>query len=90
VESLLQDVHFFSDDGYSNVWEIVQESEQHGYLLAVSDGSVKFHDMSSGWVLAAPTGKRLAAAAGPCKCQREFITSRRRWNAVSDYVYCIN
>jgi hypothetical protein len=23
VECLLQDVHFFSDDGYSNVWEIV-------------------------------------------------------------------
>jgi hypothetical protein len=39
VESLLQDVHFFSDDGYSNLWEIVHELEQHGYfLLAVSDG----------------------------------------------------
>jgi hypothetical protein len=66
VESLLQDVHFFSDDGYLNLWEIVHELEHHGYLLAVSDGSVKFHDMSFGWVLATPTGKRLAAAAGPC------------------------
>jgi hypothetical protein len=65
VESLLQNVHFFSDDGYSNLWEIVHELEQHGYLLAVSDGSVKLHDMSFGWVLATPTGKKLAAAAGP-------------------------
>jgi hypothetical protein len=66
VESLLQDVPFFSDDGYSNLWEIVHESEDFGYLLAVSDGSVKFHDMSFGWILATPTGKRLVAAAGPC------------------------
>jgi hypothetical protein len=66
VESLLQDVHFFSDDGYLNLWEIVQELEQHGYLLALSDVSVKFHDMSFGWVLATPIGKRLAAAAGFC------------------------
>jgi hypothetical protein len=66
VESLLQDVHFFPDDGYSNLWKIVHKLEEHGYLLAVSDGSVKFHDMSFGWILATPTGKRLAAAAGPC------------------------
>jgi hypothetical protein len=62
----LQDVHFFSDDGYSNLWEIVHELEEHGHLLAVSDGSVKFHDMSFGWILPIPTGKRLAAGAGPC------------------------
>jgi hypothetical protein len=66
VGTLLQDVHFFSDDGYSNLWEIVHKLEEHGYLLAVSDGSVKFHDMSFGWILATPNGKRLAAAAGPC------------------------
>jgi hypothetical protein len=66
VGTLLQDVHFFSDAGYSNLWEIVHELEGHGYLLAVSDGSVKFHDMSFKWILATPTGKRLAAAAGPC------------------------
>jgi hypothetical protein len=66
VETLLQDVHFFSDDGYSNLWEIVHELEEHGHLLAVSDGSVKFHDMSFGLILATPTGKRLAAASGPC------------------------
>jgi hypothetical protein len=65
-ESLLQDVHFFLDDRYSNLWEIVHELEEYGYLLAVSDGSVKFHDMSFGWILATPTGKILAAAAVPC------------------------
>jgi hypothetical protein len=66
VESLLQDVHFFLDDGYSNLWEIVYKLEENGYLLAVSDGSVKFHDMTFWWILATPTGKRLAAAARPC------------------------
>jgi hypothetical protein len=65
-KSLLQDVHFFSDDGYSNLWEIVHELEEYGFLSAVSDGSVKFHDMRFGWILATPTGKRFAAAAGPC------------------------
>jgi hypothetical protein len=66
VIALLDDVHFFSDDGYSNLWEIVAAIEEHGYLLAVSDGSVKSHDMSFGWILSTPTGDRLAAAAGPC------------------------
>jgi hypothetical protein len=66
VRVLLEDVHFFSEDGYSNLWEIVACMEKHKYLLAVSDGSVKFHDMSFGWILATPTGERLAAAAGPC------------------------
>jgi hypothetical protein len=40
VVTLLQDVHFFSDDGYLNLWEIVHELEEYGYLLAVSDRSV--------------------------------------------------
>jgi hypothetical protein len=66
VVALLEDVHFFSDDGYSNLYEIVAAAEEHGHLLAVSDGSVKFHDMSFGWILATPSGNRLAAAAGPC------------------------
>jgi hypothetical protein len=28
VITLLEDVHFFSDDGYSNLWEIVRETEK--------------------------------------------------------------
>jgi hypothetical protein len=40
--------------------------EEHGHILAVSDGSVKTHDMSFRWILATPSGDRLAAAAGPC------------------------
>ncbi|OEU08199.1 hypothetical protein FRACYDRAFT_249987 [Fragilariopsis cylindrus CCMP1102] len=66
VKALLEDVHFFSEDGYSNLWEIAAATEKHGHLLAVSDGSVKAHDMSFGWILSTPTGHRLAAAAGPC------------------------
>ena len=38
----------------------------HGHLLAVSDGSVLFHNMSFGWILATPSGLRLVGAAGPC------------------------
>jgi hypothetical protein len=67
VIALLDDVHFFSDEEYSNLWKIVAATEDHGYLLAVSDGSVKSHDMSFGWILTTSTGDRLAAAAaGPC------------------------
>jgi hypothetical protein len=66
VTALLEDVHFFSEDGYSNLWEIMTAIEENGYLLAVSDGSVKFHDMSFRWILATPSGELLAAAAGPC------------------------
>jgi hypothetical protein len=36
VVTLLQDVHFFSEDGYSNLWGIVHELEEHRHLLAVS------------------------------------------------------
>jgi hypothetical protein len=32
----------------------------------VSDGSVIFHDMSFGWVIATPDGKRLVGSKGPC------------------------
>ena len=66
VQSLLEDVHFCSEDGYSNLWKIVAAAEENDYLLAVSDGSVKFHNMSFGWILSTPSGERLAAAAGPC------------------------
>lgn len=62
----LEDVHFFSDNGHSNKWEIAAATEKHCHLLAVSNGSVKSHDMSFGWILSTPTGHRLAAATGPC------------------------
>jgi hypothetical protein len=38
VETLLQDVHFFLNNGYSSLWEIVQELEEYELSLAVSDG----------------------------------------------------
>jgi hypothetical protein len=75
VIALLEDVHFFLDVGYLNLWGIIYETEKHGYLLAVSDGSVKFHDMTFGWILATPTGKRLAAAAGPCNGRDNSLQS---------------
>jgi hypothetical protein len=47
--------------------------EENGYLLAVSDGSVKVNDMSFGWILATPSGERLAAAAGPMQRKRNSL-----------------
>jgi hypothetical protein len=36
VVTLLQDVHFFSDDGYSNLWEIAHKLEEHGHIIIIS------------------------------------------------------
>lgn len=46
--------------------ELIDASTEHGKLILVSDGSGKQSKMSFGWVCAAPDGKRLADAAGPC------------------------
>jgi len=67
VKALLLQVEFYtSDDGDANLFEIMTQHEQHGHLLAVSDGSVLFHNMSFGWILSTPDGVRLVGAAGPC------------------------
>jgi hypothetical protein len=82
VESLLQDDHFFLDEWYSNLWEIVHELEEHGYLLAVSDGS--------GWILATPTGKKLAATGGPCNDRGNSLRAEGAGMLSVTIVYCIN
>lgn len=67
IQALLIQIEFYeSDDGDANLFEIMTQHDTHGHLLAVSDGSVLFHNMSFGWVLATPDGVRLVGAAGPC------------------------
>ena len=39
--------------------------DQYKSLLTVSNGSVIFHNMSFGWILATPNGDLLAYGAGP-------------------------
>ena len=39
---------------------------KEGHIITVSDGSVIFHDMSFGWVLASPDYTVLTQGAGPC------------------------
>jgi hypothetical protein len=46
--------------GIRTLWEIVHELEESGCLLAVPDGSVKFHEMSFGWILVKPNVQPLA------------------------------
>jgi hypothetical protein len=67
IEALLVQVEFYgSEDGDANLFEITTQHEKHGYLLAVSDGSVLFYNMSFGWILSTPDGVRLVGGAGPC------------------------
>ena len=54
-------------DGGPDFYELIAEHNKHGYLICASDGSVKFHNMSFGWVLATPEGKRLVGSKGPCR-----------------------
>jgi hypothetical protein len=55
-----------SEDGDANLFENMMHHNIHGYLIAVSDGSVLFHNMSFGWILVAPSELHLVGAAGPC------------------------
>jgi hypothetical protein len=67
IRQFLEEVHFYSDDGHQNIDEILTLHDKGGHLLSVSDGSVKFHNMSFGWIIATPDGRRLAAGCGPCE-----------------------
>ena len=67
VQALLVDVHFYTtNDGRPDLYAILADHDKHGHLMCVSDGSVIFHDMSFGWTLATPDGKRIVGSKGPC------------------------
>ncbi|OEU11291.1 hypothetical protein FRACYDRAFT_246405 [Fragilariopsis cylindrus CCMP1102] len=75
IQELLSDVRFFTDDGYPDFYQILAEHDRHGHLICVSDGSVIFHDMSFGWVLASTSSKRLVDAKGPCRGRGNSLRS---------------
>ena len=50
MQQLLKGVHFL--DEVPIPFDIGEECKKHDGLLAVSDGSVIFHNMSYGWVVA--------------------------------------
>jgi hypothetical protein len=68
IQSLLAHIIFHQTcEGESTTLDsFVKAQGTHGYILQVSDGSVITHDMSFGWIMATPTGKRLTGAKGPC------------------------
>ena len=58
---------------YENLAEIVDMIKIYGYLIAVSDGSVKEFAMTFEWVISTPNGIRLALAAGPCSGRQNSL-----------------
>ena len=64
IQRLLDGVHFL--DEVPTPFEICNKCKKDDGLLAILDGSVIFHDMSYGWVVATPNGRILAWSAGPC------------------------
>ena len=63
VQDLLDEIQF--PDGEPNPFAIVDSFDKEENLITVSDGSIIFHDMSFGWVLASPNGIVLAQGAVP-------------------------
>ena len=49
--------------------------DEYKLLLTVSDGSVIFHNMSFGWVLATPKGDVIIEGAGPCRGHSNSLRS---------------
>jgi hypothetical protein len=77
IRHFLEEVHFYSDDGHQNIDETLTLHDKGGHLLSVSDGSVKFHNMSFGWIIATPDGRRLAAGCGPCEGRGNSLRAER-------------
>ena len=51
----------------ATIEEVINAYDEDGYLIAVSDGSVKhMHRMSFGWVLSTADGVHLATSYGGC------------------------
>jgi hypothetical protein len=75
IRQFFEEVHFYTDDGHQNIDEILILHDKFGHLLSVSDGSVMFHNMSFGWIIATPDGRRVAAGCGPCEGRGNSLRS---------------
>ena len=73
VKNLLEEINFTSE--FPNPFHIYDLYVQHGHLITVSDGSVIFHNMSFGWILATPNGNIIATGAGPCNGRGNSLRS---------------
>ena len=73
IRHLLDEIQFTSR--IPNPSEIISLHNRFGRLLTVSDGSVKFHNMSFGWILATPDGTIIAYGAGPCNGRGNSLRS---------------
>ena len=66
IQHRLQNVHFFTPNGFFDPAMISDSMTKDGQLLLVSDGSLKhIHMMSFGWILSTSSGTWLAASSGP-------------------------
>ena len=65
IKELLHTIEYKED--FSNPYEIIKahDKAESPHLIIVSDGSVKFHQMIFGWVIAASDGTVLVQGAGP-------------------------
>ena len=73
IQELLEEYTFNNE--FINPFEIIELHNQYKSLLTVSDGSVVFHNVSFGWVLATANGDLLAYGAGPCNGRGSSLRS---------------
>ena len=72
ISDLTKFVSFAADESKYNsmditIDDVLRAHNKDGYLVAVSDGSVRHtHQMTFGWVLATVDGKHLARSCGGC------------------------
>ena len=58
----------------ATIKDVLKDHDEDGYLIAVSDGSVKHtHQMSFGWVLSTADGVHLATSYGGCNGQGSLL-----------------
>ena len=76
IQELLHTIEY--KDGFPNPFEILDahDSPKEPKLLIVSDGSVKLHQMSFGWVIAHVDGTVLVQGAGPSHGQGSSLRAK--------------
>ena len=72
ISNLAKFVSFAADESKYNsmditIDDVLRAHDKDGYVVAVSDGSVRHtHQISFGWVIATADGKNLARSCGGC------------------------
>ena len=90
----MQFVQFAPDKGKYNIIEktiedILQAHDEDGYLIAVSDGSVKhMHQMSFGWVISTADSVHLATSYGGCDGRGSSFLAESSRDVIYFYCHC--